>query len=188
MSKGSTTQKSSQTNNPPAWALPILQKVGSEALNLYNSGRGYNVYRGPTVAEFAPQKLEALNRILTMTGGGTPVTNEAIFGSQNPQVAQAKALIAQQQQADQAWRAQQAAAAAAAAAKPVIQSRRSEPYVGMRGGDRGSSGYGGIGGPGGNASAGSYGWSGGGMGGHGYGGVGGFGSGGTSSKSSGKKK
>lgn len=128
MGKGSTTQKTSQTSNPPAWALPLLQKVAGEAMNFYNSGEGYNVYRGPTVAQYSPQKLEGLNRILTMTGGGTPVTNEAVFGNKNPQVAAANALIQQQIKDQNARKVAAALAAQQAAKKPATQPMGQRMY------------------------------------------------------------
>jgi len=79
----------------------------------------------------SPQKIDALNKILQMTGGGTPVSNAAMTGAANPQVAQVQQLIAQQQQAQQAYRAQQAAAAAAKAAvvpRQVPQQQQQNNY------------------------------------------------------------
>jgi hypothetical protein len=124
MEKGSTSQQTQQSSEPPEWARPLLEKVASEALKFYNQGEGYNVYRGPTVAEFSPQKLEGLNKILTMTGGGTPVTNAAIFGSQNPQVKAAQDLIAKQIADQKARAAATAATTTPAAAQPNALSQQ----------------------------------------------------------------
>ncbi|WP_202312128.1 hypothetical protein [Mesorhizobium sp. L-8-10] len=76
MSK-STTSK--QTNEPPVWARPLLEKAASEAMNLYNSGVGHNVYNGPTRAPLSSQTLGGMNALMAATGGtGKPITNESI--------------------------------------------------------------------------------------------------------------
>jgi hypothetical protein len=130
--KGSQTQKTSQTNEPPAWAKPLLTQAASSAQNLFNSGQGYNVYRGPTQADMSPEKLQALNNMMKMTGGNPagPITNERMTGSQNSQIQQVQALINQQQQQRAAYQAQQAAAAAAAAAaaKKPAAAKPKEQY------------------------------------------------------------
>ena len=146
--KGSTTQETSQSNEPPAWAKPILEKVAADAMAMYNSGQGYNTYRGPTQANFSPQRLEGLNRAMMMTGStGPKITNQSIF--QTDQVKQIQAMI-QKQVADEAARkaAKAAADAAAAAAKKKKslyhpERRPYEPYVGGGGGRGAGSGYGG---------------------------------------------
>jgi hypothetical protein len=129
--KGSTTSKTSQSSEPPAWAKPLLTQAASSAQNLFNSGQGYNVYRGPTVADFSQQKIDALNKIMAATGGGAPVSNAAMTGDQNPQVQQQRALIEQQQQQRQAYLAQQAAATAAAQAAAKQQPKQSSSATSM---------------------------------------------------------
>ena len=144
--KGSQKQSTSQTNAPPAWALPLLQKVAGDAMGLYSSGQGYNTYRGPTQANFSPQRLEGLNRAMMMTGStGPKITNESIF--QTDQVKQIQGMI-QKQVADEAARKAAAAAAAAAKKVPVKRPVQRQPYRPDSGGggsrDRSeSSGYGG---------------------------------------------
>jgi hypothetical protein len=123
--KGSTNTTSNQTSAPPAWAQPLLQKAASSAMNLYNSGSGYNVYRGPQLADFSQQKIDALNRIMQLTGGGAQVSNAAMTGSQNPQIAQAQALIQQQMQQQAAAKA----AAAAAAARPQAPPQQPQQWA-----------------------------------------------------------
>lgn len=118
--KGKTTQSTSQTSEPPSWAKPLLQKAAGEAMNLYNSGQGYNVYRGPTQAQFSDPRLEGLNRAMMMSGStGPKITNESVFN--NPAIQGARAQIAQQQAQESARKlaAAQAAAAAAAQKKPT---------------------------------------------------------------------
>ena len=127
--KGSTTQNTKQTSEPPAWAKPLLEKAAGSAQALFDSGQGYNVYRGPTMADFSQQKIDALNKIMALTGGGAPVSNAAMTGAANPQVAQTQALIAQQQQQRQAYLAQQAAAAAAAK-KPAAATTKPQNNFG----------------------------------------------------------
>jgi hypothetical protein len=109
MGKGSQTQKTTQENNPPAWAAPLFKQAAGDAQNLYNSKSGYNVYTGPTQANFSPQRLEGLNRAMTMTGSRSPaITNDSIYNTD--QIQQIRGMIKQQQDA----RAAQAAAAAQA--------------------------------------------------------------------------
>ena len=136
-------RRSSQTNEPPAWAKPLLEKVASEAMGMYNSGQGYNVYRGPTQANFSPQRLEGLNRAMMMTGStGPKITNESIF--QTDQVKQIQGMIGQQQVAEE-QRARPQPQPQPRPRQPRRKLRSTEQptreqLVGGRGGDRGSSG------------------------------------------------
>ena len=125
--KGTQKQSTSQSSAPPAWAKPLLERTAADAMKMYSSGQGYNTYRGPTQAEFSPQKLQALNKMMTMTGGGPAVTNEAIFGAGNKQVQQVRDMIANQQIAEQQRKAAEAAAAAAAK-KPQQRARYYSTY------------------------------------------------------------
>jgi hypothetical protein len=76
---GSKSTTSKQTNEPPAWARPLLETAASEAMNLYNSGVGHNVYSGPTQAPLSSQTLGGMNALMAATGGtGKPITNESI--------------------------------------------------------------------------------------------------------------
>ncbi len=76
MSK-STTSK--QTNEPPAWAKPLLEKAASEGMRLYDSNIGYNTYTGPTQSPLSAQTLGGMNALNAATGGGGgPITNESI--------------------------------------------------------------------------------------------------------------
>ncbi|HWK64122.1 MAG TPA: hypothetical protein VNS34_04235 [Rhizobiaceae bacterium] len=73
----STTSK--QTNEPPAWAKPLLTKAASEGMRLYDAGVGYNVYDGPTQAPLSDATLGGMNKLLAATGyTGAPVSNEGI--------------------------------------------------------------------------------------------------------------
>jgi hypothetical protein len=126
--KGSTTSKTSQSSEPPAWAKPLLTQAAGSAQALMANGQGYNPYRGPTLADFSQQKIDAMNKIMALTGGGAPVSNAAMTSSANPQIAQQQALIAQQTQQRQAYLAQQAAAAAAAAKPAPKAAPKKEVY------------------------------------------------------------
>jgi hypothetical protein len=105
----SKSTKSTQTNEPPAWAKPLLQKGASEGMRLYDEKSGYNVYTGPTQAQFSPQTLGGMNRMMAATGGGGagPITNEGVFN--NPQIQQVRQFI-EQMQAQQPQQPQQQAA------------------------------------------------------------------------------
>lgn len=107
-SKGGQTTTSTQSNEPPAWARPLLEKGASEAMNLYNSGSGYNVYNGPTQAGMSDPTLSGMNSLLAATGyKGAPVQNQ----SPEQMFPQVMAML-QQQQAQRAQKKQQPAAAA----------------------------------------------------------------------------
>lgn len=51
MGSKDTTSTQSTENKPPAWAAPLFSKSASEAMKIYNSGAGGNVYGGQTVAD-----------------------------------------------------------------------------------------------------------------------------------------
>lgn len=74
--KSTTTQK----NEPPAWAKPLLERGAGVALDLFNNGTGFGVYTGPTQAPLSSQTLGAMNAIMAATGGGGggPITNDSI--------------------------------------------------------------------------------------------------------------
>lgn len=129
MSKGSQSQKSSQTVQPPDWAKPLLQKAAGAAMSLYDQGSGFNPYRGPTVADFSPEKIAALNNMLKMTGSGQQVSNAAMTGDQNTQVQQARALIQQQMAQQQAARAAAAAAAASPAGRYAPRPQQPQMFI-----------------------------------------------------------
>lgn len=75
----STKQESKQTNEPPKWAKPALERAGHDALALYDSGSGYNTYTGPTQAGLSDVTLGGMNGILAATGfKGAPVSNQSI--------------------------------------------------------------------------------------------------------------
>jgi hypothetical protein len=88
-------KSSTQTveNKPPKWAEPLLKEGANAAMDLYRSGKGYNVYQGPTQAQFSPQSLQGMNSLLAATGGGAPITNESVFNT--PQIQQAQQMIQQ---------------------------------------------------------------------------------------------
>lgn len=59
----STETSSTQESKPPAWAVPAFEKSGAEAINLYNSGAGGNVYTGPTVADLSGTTMGGINAL-----------------------------------------------------------------------------------------------------------------------------
>lgn len=74
---GGQSTSTQQTNSPPAWAEPLLQRGAADALSLYESGSGYNVYQGPTQAQMSGQTLGGMNSLLAATGyQGAPVQNQ----------------------------------------------------------------------------------------------------------------
>ncbi|MGO4831301.1 hypothetical protein AB4144_03230 [Rhizobiaceae sp. 2RAB30] len=76
---GEKSSKTTQKNEPPEWSKPLFEKSAAEAMRLYDSGIGYNVYDGPTQAALSDQTLGGMNAMMAATGGGgAPITNESI--------------------------------------------------------------------------------------------------------------
>ena len=74
---GGQQTSTQQTNEPPAWATPLLKRAAGDAMGLYDSGQGYNVYQGPTQAGMSDQSLGGMNALLAATGyTGAPVANQ----------------------------------------------------------------------------------------------------------------
>lgn len=63
MSKSTT---STQKNEPPKWAEPLFKKSASEAMDLYKSGEGFNVYKGDRVADFTDQQNQAIGNLASL--------------------------------------------------------------------------------------------------------------------------
>lgn len=55
-----TQQKQVQTTAPPSWVENIFKRGGRDALNLYASGAGGNVYGGPRVAPLSAPTYHAI--------------------------------------------------------------------------------------------------------------------------------
>lgn len=58
-SESSSTQKS----DPPKWAKPLFEQSASDAMDLYNSGQGGNVYQGQRVADLSGTTTGAVNSL-----------------------------------------------------------------------------------------------------------------------------
>lgn len=79
--KAGPTTNTTQTNAPPAWARPALEKAGQEAMRLFDSGKGFNTYTGPTRAGMSDPRLAGMNALLAATGyQGPPVSNQTVQG------------------------------------------------------------------------------------------------------------
>lgn len=77
--KGGPTTTQTQTNAPPAWAKPALERAGQEAMRLYSEGKGFNTYTGPTRAGMSDPRLAGMNALLAATGyQGPPVSNQTV--------------------------------------------------------------------------------------------------------------
>lgn len=76
---GSKSTKTTQTNEPPSWAKPMLTRAAKDAQALYEQGKGYNTYTGPTQAPLSDPTLSGMNSLLAATGySGAPVSNQSI--------------------------------------------------------------------------------------------------------------
>lgn len=74
---GGKSTSTTQTNTPPEWAKPLLERAAGDAMGLYDSGQGYSVYQGPTQAGMSGQTLGGMNALLAATGySGAPVQNQ----------------------------------------------------------------------------------------------------------------
>lgn len=79
--KPGATTNTTQVNAPPTWALPALERSGQEAMRLYNEGKGFNTYTGPTRAGMSDPRLAGMNALLAATGyQGAPVSNQTVQG------------------------------------------------------------------------------------------------------------
>lgn len=58
--KRKQTQSSTQTNSPPAWAVPLFQQGAKDAQDLYQSGAGGNVYQGKRVTDLSGETQSGL--------------------------------------------------------------------------------------------------------------------------------
>lgn len=79
MGKKGGSQTQTTENKPPAWAAPLFQKSASEAMDLYNSGKGGNVYQGQTVADLGAN---------TQAGIGSVMNGGADYGALRDQAGQ----------------------------------------------------------------------------------------------------
>lgn len=79
--KAGPTTNTTQTNAPPAWAKPALERAGNEAMRLFNEGKGFHTYTGPTQAGMSDPRLAGMNALLQATGyQGAPVSNQTVQG------------------------------------------------------------------------------------------------------------
>lgn len=62
MGTSSTTKTESK---PPEWSIPAYKMAGQEAIDLYNSGAGGNVYQGSTVAGLSDTTMGGINSLAT---------------------------------------------------------------------------------------------------------------------------
>ena len=76
---GSKSTKTTQENKPPAWAEPLLRTAAKDAKSLYDQGKGYNTYTGPTMAALSDPTLSGMNSLLAATGySGAPISNQSV--------------------------------------------------------------------------------------------------------------
>lgn len=102
---GGQTSTTKTENKPPAWSQPLFEKSATEATNIYNSGKGGNVYQGDTTAGLGamtqsglggiqsavnslPGQSSSGTNLLDMASGknlkeGNPYFNEALQGQLN---------------------------------------------------------------------------------------------------------
>lgn len=67
--KGSKSkQTQTQTSAPPSWATPLFKTGANDAMNLYNSGQGGNVYQGERVADLSDTTKNAINGLQNTAG------------------------------------------------------------------------------------------------------------------------
>lgn len=63
MSSGKSKSNSTQTSEPPSWAKPLFTTSAKDALDLYNSGKGGNVYQGDRVANLSATTTGAVGKL-----------------------------------------------------------------------------------------------------------------------------
>lgn len=60
---GSKTQTTTQSNMPPAWAIPLFERHSKDTMDLYNSGQGGNVYQGKRVSDLSEQTRSSIDNL-----------------------------------------------------------------------------------------------------------------------------
>lgn len=75
---GSSTTK--QENNPPSWAKPGFEVAGKEALDLWKSGAGGNVYMGSTVADLSDTTMQGINDLAAAGQNWDTAGTRPLFG------------------------------------------------------------------------------------------------------------
>lgn len=65
---GKSEQQKTETSAPPEWAAPLFKTGAKDAMNLYNSGQGGNVYQGERVADLSDTTKNAINGLQNTAG------------------------------------------------------------------------------------------------------------------------
>jgi hypothetical protein len=80
---GKDSEKTQTTENaPPAWAAPLFQKSASDAMDIYNSGKGGNVYQGQTVAPLGATTQAGIAGVQNAAGAfNDPAYRNMLMGS-----------------------------------------------------------------------------------------------------------
>lgn len=64
-----TESKSTTENKPPKWAEPLFKQSASQATDIYNSGKGGNVYQGDTTAGLGDTTQSGISGVQSTVGG-----------------------------------------------------------------------------------------------------------------------
>ena len=91
---GKTKQTSTQTSAPPSWAAPLFKTGAKDAMNLYNSGQGGNVYQGERVGDLSNNTLNAINGLQNTAGNYGNSYLQGLASGQNATAQNLKDLAA----------------------------------------------------------------------------------------------
>lgn len=76
-----TKSKQTQTSMPPTWATPLFEQSSNDALNLYNSGKGGNVYQGQRVGDLSGNTVNAINGLQNAVGNYNNSHLQSLFNN-----------------------------------------------------------------------------------------------------------
>ena len=78
-----TTQTKTETSAPPEWAAPLFKRSAKDAMDLYNSGQGGNVYQGSRVADLSDTTKNAISGLGNATANYGNSYLQGLAGGKN---------------------------------------------------------------------------------------------------------
>ena len=78
-----TTQTKTETSAPPEWAAPLFKRSAKDAMDLYNSGQGGNVYQGSRVADLSEVTKNAISGLGNATANYGNSYLQGLAGGKN---------------------------------------------------------------------------------------------------------
>lgn len=81
MGKGGGRNNNTTNFAPPSWAMPLYKKMASDLMNLYDSGKGGNIYNGKQVSDLSDASKNAISGLIdTANKFNNPYLNNLLNG------------------------------------------------------------------------------------------------------------